>query len=90
MRVEVDAASRRLGESFTAEQAAGFIRRMGAPVRVEGSTLVVAPPEYRNDFIHLDADERRRRWRVAVSESRRLADEFAELSRQDTIQALSL
>ena len=43
MRVEVDAASRRLGESFTAEQAAGFIRRMGAPVRVEGSTLVVAP-----------------------------------------------
>ncbi|MBL8279994.1 MAG: phospholipase, partial [Pelomonas sp.] len=44
----------------------------------------------RNDFIHLDADERRRRWRVAVAESQRLADDFAELTRRDTVQALSL
>lgn len=44
----------------------------------------------RNDFIHLDAEERRRRWRVAVAESRRLADEFAALARQDSVQALSL
>lgn len=44
----------------------------------------------RNDFIHLDDGERRRRWRVAVAESQRLADEFAALTRQDTVQALSL
>ncbi|MFG6468897.1 patatin-like phospholipase family protein [Roseateles sp. BYS87W] len=44
----------------------------------------------RNDFIKLDAEERRRRWRTAVAASQRLADDFAALTRQDTIQALSL
>jgi len=44
----------------------------------------------RNDFMTLDADERRRRWRIAVSESQRLADEFAALTARDTIQALPL
>ncbi|MDR7295379.1 hypothetical protein J2X16_000700 [Pelomonas aquatica] len=44
----------------------------------------------RNDFIQLDADERRRRWRVAVAESQRLADEFAALSRRDSLTALAL
>ncbi|HEY9105862.1 MAG TPA: patatin-like phospholipase family protein [Roseateles sp.] len=44
----------------------------------------------RNDFMALDTDERRRRWRVAVSESERLADEFAALTARDTIQALPL
>jgi len=44
----------------------------------------------RNDFMALDADERRRRWRVAVNESQQLADEFAALTASDTIQALPL
>ncbi|WP_343623169.1 patatin-like phospholipase family protein [Roseateles puraquae] len=44
----------------------------------------------RNDFIHLDADERRRRWRIAVAESQRLADDFAALTARDSLQALSL
>lgn len=44
----------------------------------------------RNDFVHLSAEERRRRWRVAVAESQRLADEFAALTRQDSVAALSL
>ncbi|MCE4554629.1 patatin-like phospholipase family protein [Roseateles cellulosilyticus] len=44
----------------------------------------------RNDFMALDADERRRRWRIAVSESQRLADEFAALTARDTVQALPL
>jgi hypothetical protein len=44
----------------------------------------------RNDFMSLDADERRRRWRIAVKESQRLADEFAELARRDSISALPL
>ena len=44
----------------------------------------------RNDFIQLDAGERRRRWRIAVSESRRLADEFAALAQRDSMAALPL
>ena len=44
----------------------------------------------RNDFMALDADERRRRWRVAIGESQRLADEFAALAQRDSISALPL
>jgi phenylalanyl-tRNA synthetase beta chain len=56
--VEVPAAEKRLGDSFTPEQAAGYIRKMGSTVRVEGNRLVVTPPEYRNDFMHpVDAIE---------------------------------
>lgn len=44
----------------------------------------------RNDFMALDVDERQRRWRVAVSESQRLADEFATLTQRESVQALSL
>lgn len=44
----------------------------------------------RNDFMTLDVDERRRRWRVAVAESQRLADEFAALARRDSVLALPL
>lgn len=44
----------------------------------------------RNDFMALDAEERRRRWRVAVAESQRLADEFAALVLRDSISALPL
>ncbi|WP_457446626.1 patatin-like phospholipase family protein [Roseateles sp. P5_E4] len=44
----------------------------------------------RNDFMALDATERRRRWRVAVTESQRLADEFAALAQRDSISALPL
>ncbi len=44
----------------------------------------------RNDFIQLDADERRRRWRVAVAQSQQLADEFAVLAQSGPISALPL
>ena len=44
----------------------------------------------RNDFMALDADERRRRWRVAVAESQRLADEFEVLTRREHVEALPL
>jgi phenylalanyl-tRNA synthetase beta chain len=51
-------ASRRLGEQLTAEQAAGFIRKMGSAARVSGTKIVVSPPEFRNDFLHpVDAIE---------------------------------
>ncbi len=58
--IEMDAAaaSRRLGDEMTPEQAAGFIRKMGSGARVEGKKVVVSPPEYRNDFMHpVDAME---------------------------------
>jgi phenylalanyl-tRNA synthetase beta chain len=56
--LDVDDASRKLGESFTAEEAAGHIRAMGSVVKVEGRKLRVSPPEYRNDFMHpVDAIE---------------------------------
>lgn len=50
--LEVAEAEKRLGDAFTPEQAAGYIRKMGSTVRVEGARLVVSPPEYRNDFLH--------------------------------------
>ena len=56
--LEVADAERKLGDSFTPEQAAACIRKLGSPVRVDGTRLVVTPPEYRNDFIHpVDAIE---------------------------------
>ncbi len=45
-------AERRLGETFTPAQAARHIRRLGSSVKIDGETLVVSPPEYRNDFLH--------------------------------------
>jgi phenylalanyl-tRNA synthetase beta chain len=50
--VEVADVEKRLGDSFTVEEAAAHVRRMGNAVRVEGTRLVASPPEYRNDFLH--------------------------------------
>ena len=44
----------------------------------------------RHDFMALDAPERQRRWRRAVADSQRLADEFAALTQRDSLQALPL
>jgi phenylalanyl-tRNA synthetase beta chain len=56
--LEVAEASKRLGEEFTVEQAAACIRKMGNTVRVKGTSIIVSPPEYRNDFLHaVDAIE---------------------------------
>ena len=56
--LEVAEASKRLGEEFTVEQAAACIRKMGNTVKVKGTTIIVSPPEYRNDFLHaVDAIE---------------------------------
>ncbi len=45
-------AERRLGVSLSPEEAAGHVRKMGNAVRVAGDRLVVAPPPFRNDFLH--------------------------------------
>jgi phenylalanyl-tRNA synthetase beta chain len=50
--LEVSDAERRLGDRFSPEEAAGFVRKMGSAVRVEGSRLVVSPPPFRDDFLH--------------------------------------
>jgi len=56
--VDAAAVSLRLGDVFTPAEAAGFIRKMGSKTRVEGKSIVVSPPEYRNDFMHpVDAIE---------------------------------
>ncbi len=56
--LELAEATKRLGESFTAEEAAAQIRRMGSAARVSGAKIVVTPAEYRNDFLHpVDAIE---------------------------------
>jgi phenylalanyl-tRNA synthetase beta chain len=56
--VNVAAASRRLGEEMSVDEAAASIRKMGSSVRVAGADLIVSPPEYRNDFLHaVDAME---------------------------------
>ena len=55
---EIDAARKRLGDSFTTEEAANCIRKMGSRVEISGTRLTVFPPEYRNDFMHaVDAIE---------------------------------
>jgi phenylalanyl-tRNA synthetase beta chain len=56
--LEVAEAEKRLGDSFTPEQAASYIRKLGSTVTVEARTLRVTPAEYRNDFLHpVDAVE---------------------------------
>ena len=56
--LDVADAQKRLGEAFTAEQAAASIRKMGSGARVSGTKIVVSPPEFRNDFLHpVDAIE---------------------------------
>jgi len=51
-------AAKRLGDAISPKEAADLIRRMGSEARVEGSTVVVTPPVYRNDFLHpVDAIE---------------------------------
>jgi phenylalanyl-tRNA synthetase beta chain len=50
--VEAGFAARLLGDVISPGQAASFVARMGCQVEVEGATLKVRPPEYRNDFLH--------------------------------------
>jgi phenylalanyl-tRNA synthetase beta chain len=45
-------ASELLGEAVTAQEAGGFLRRMGCSNRESKGKLELIPPEYRNDFLH--------------------------------------
>ena len=50
--VELAGAERLLGESIAPEEGRLLVQRMGSRARVEGASLVVTPPPYRNDFLH--------------------------------------
>ena len=50
--VELAGAERLLGEPIAPEEGRRLVQRMGSRTRVEGASLVVTPPPYRNDFLH--------------------------------------
>ena len=50
--LELATAERLLGEIITPAEGRRLVQRMGSRARIEGASLVVAPPPYRNDFLH--------------------------------------
>jgi len=50
--LDIDYATKLLGEELTIEDGVRFVLKMGNKVTVEGSSLTVTPPPYRNDFLH--------------------------------------
>ena len=44
--------NRLLGSNLTADEAKYALERMGCSLSIDGDTLTVRPPEYRNDFLH--------------------------------------
>ncbi len=50
--VEIDEVNRFLGDEFSVEEAAGYAEKMGLETTVKGSSISVAAPVYRNDFLH--------------------------------------
>ena len=52
LSVDVEYASRLLGDRIEPEAAAASVRRMGCPATVSGGRITVTVPEYRNDYLH--------------------------------------
>jgi phenylalanyl-tRNA synthetase beta chain len=50
--LELATAERLLGETITPAEGRRLVERMGSRARIEGASLVVTPPPYRNDFLH--------------------------------------
>jgi phenylalanyl-tRNA synthetase beta chain len=50
--VDINVANKLLGSRLDANEAAGVLRKMGYEGSVEGDTITISPPEYRNDFLH--------------------------------------
>ena len=50
--VDLASAERLLGEPIAPEEGRRLVQRMGSRARVEGTSLVLTPPPYRNDFLH--------------------------------------
>ncbi len=79
----------------------GLKRRHRSTPFLDNLVLLCPSPEWiaalpgaklpdRNDFMKLDHTERQRRWRIAVAESQRLADEFEAICARGSLQALAL
>jgi len=50
--VEAGRVTKLLGRSFTVQQVADTVARMGSSVTIHGQYVSVDPPPYRNDFLH--------------------------------------
>lgn len=50
--VDIGYVGKLLGEKLGGEEAAAHVRTMGLDTRVEGNTITVHPPPYRDDFLH--------------------------------------
>ena len=75
--IELASAERLLGEPIAPPEAQRLVQRMGSRARVEGASLVVTPPPYRNDFLHaVDVVEEIAIGRGLSSFAPELPDEF--------------
>jgi len=52
VQAELPAVAKLLGKPIQAAQATDALQRMGSHVSVQGSTIRLSPPPYRNDFLH--------------------------------------
>ncbi len=52
MTASLDLIHKKLGEDLSGEECVAALKRMGVKASVEGDTVTVRVPEYRNDFLH--------------------------------------
>lgn len=50
--VDITMVNKLLGSEFSVEEAAEVLTNMGYNGTIEGDTITISPPEYRNDFLH--------------------------------------
>ena len=50
--VGAEESGRMLGEDLTLDNVVADLEKIGHIVRKEGDTVMLTPPEYRNDFLH--------------------------------------
>ncbi len=51
-RLDIRYANKLIGEDISAEKAKELVEKMGNTVEIDGRSLVLSPPPYRNDFMH--------------------------------------
>ncbi|MBN1523282.1 MAG: phenylalanine--tRNA ligase subunit beta [Spirochaetales bacterium] len=52
IQLNIEDAIKLLGDVISVDEAAKAIERMGNPVRIDKNSIILAPPEFRNDFMH--------------------------------------
>ncbi len=51
-RLDIRYANKLIGEDISVEKARELVEKMGNKVEIDGRSLVLTPPPYRNDFMH--------------------------------------